>query len=128
MQIPSQEFPSTFDISDYDCPLAVLPKILHSATLSGNPVVQTFMVSTELPLNTVATGMLDVFCRKRTATLFVFKSLALYCLLFVIRDRGQDRDHENLNSFPQSHHTQHSSGGKDVASQTSSTPGSISSA
>ncbi|KAH6584712.1 hypothetical protein BASA60_000852 [Batrachochytrium salamandrivorans] len=207
---PTQEFPSTFDISDYDRPLAVLPKILHSATLSGNPVVQTFMVSTELPLNTVATGMLDVlqeeglqlylFSRDDlggdlvyitsslphenfsemlqqsysstqayprmhsdasirvgqtagtttgmgqaqeyiivAAASFACGGPAIYNNMCMSRSvdqsgsvssafRDRDRDHESLNSFPQSHHTHHSSGGEDVASQTSSTSESISSA
>ncbi|KAH6579999.1 hypothetical protein BASA60_003040 [Batrachochytrium salamandrivorans] len=115
MQIPSQEFPSTFDISDYDCPLAVLPKILHSATLSGNPVSYS---STQAYPRTHSDASIRVGQTSGTTT--GMGQAQEYIIV--------DRDHENLNSFPQSHHTQHSSGGKDVASQTSSTPGSISSA
>ncbi|KAL5039193.1 hypothetical protein RTP6_006390 [Batrachochytrium dendrobatidis] len=52
--------PDSINIVHYNTPLVVLPKMLHTATLAGNPVVQAFKVLTKLPLNTVATGMLDV--------------------------------------------------------------------
>ncbi|KAI8926262.1 hypothetical protein BC831DRAFT_457071 [Entophlyctis helioformis] len=56
----SREPETLIDVSQFETPLVVLPKMLETATAAGNPAVQTFKVATELPLNAVASGMLDV--------------------------------------------------------------------
>ncbi|KAL2914873.1 hypothetical protein HK105_205615 [Polyrhizophydium stewartii] len=80
------------DIAQFDKPLVILPQMLQLATTNENPVVQSFKVATELPLNTVASGMLDVL-REEGLQLYLFSRNTLGGELRYV---SSSLPHENL--------------------------------
>ena len=72
---PIETGENEFNTEAFSKPLDILPKILSYSFQKGNPVVQAFQVSTELPLDTVTAGMFEVLHEEGLQVYFFSKDM-----------------------------------------------------